>query len=274
MPLLTRGESSANEPVDVCVATDLDRTCLRTGVATLVLLKAAEDTVGLEQSHVADEIDARRERHETTQITDIFSSQGLNDRQQADIFQVFVDRSDPRELLYDDVDEYLVTVNESEFVTAVLLTMGPRLQQEAKICAAGLEGRLASVILDPAHVQNAEIKAPHIWDWQRQETGLFVPKTNFGLVAPLPSRHVVLVDDKYIAFGTGKKRPEAGNVCDIGGFWINRAGDVPQVTAQEQHAVAEGIVYAPGLRTVTGYVRDPQRFALHPMTAVQRARAA
>ncbi len=145
---------------ELCLVTDVDRTCYNTSKGAELLLGAAAQVLGADTSEVTSSINCRRKQGLTTQIHDWLKDSGASPRQIDDVYQWFVDTTDPDAVKYDDTDNYFRAIGESDVVTAVLLTMGHRDQQEAKICAMGLQGYVPYVITDPRETANAVQK-----DW-------------------------------------------------------------------------------------------------------------
>lgn len=262
-----------------CFVTDVDRTLYRTGVAALKLLMAAETIVGVATSDIASEIDDRRARGQTTQIMDWLYDIGASGHAN-DIFQLFVDSTKPEEVTYGDVRDYVDAIEESEFITAVLLTMGPGLHQEAKICTMGLQGRLPYVIVDPATTGNAEVKDWQVRSWIDPATGLIVPPLSQP-VSPrglrggtTPARNAIMIEDKYGAFGTGVNRPKPGQGDPgIGGFWVDRPEERSRILSyEERELIPPSIEYVEGLTAITTHIRGYEANTNHPM--YQRLHAA
>ena len=251
-------------PVDLCVVTDVDRTCYNTGLATLKFLLAVEEEVGVPTTEISREVDVRRDQGKTTQITDWIKEIGAANHLD-NVFQRFVDTTSPEEVLYEDFQPFLDAVEESDVAVAVLLTMGPTLHQEAKICTMGIQNRLPYVIVDPETTPRADVK-----DWQ--DNGLIYPPQArpilwSGAVAVVPpARNAIMVEDKYQAFGTGSSRPELNNTPGIGGFWIDRPEERKRSVSQaERDMLPESIVYAEGLEAATELISDLHTHEGHAM---------
>lgn len=258
-------------PVDLCVVTDVDRTCYKTGFAKLKFLLAVEEEVGVPTTEISREVDARRDQGKTTQITDWIKEIGAA-KHLDNVFQRFVDTTSPEEVLYEDFQPFLDAVEESDVAVAVLLTMGPTLHQEAKICTMGIQNRLPYVIVDPETTPRADVKDWQVRSWRHADSGLiYLPQAHPILwggavaVAP-PARNAIMVEDKYQAFGTGSSRPEPNNAPGIGGFWIDRPEERMRSLSQaERDMLPESIVYTEGLNAVTAMIRDLHAHEGHPM---------
>lgn len=260
-------------PKEVCLVTDVDRTMYRTTVGANLLLAATAHVLGSETQEIERTIDANRKVGQTTQIQDWIAQSGASPRQVQDVYQRFVDITNPEDVKYPDVDRYLEAVEESDIVTAVLLTMGPTLQQEAKISAMGLAGRVPFVIADPEHTENAAAKDWQIRSWLNPRSGVIEPKLSPLSLDITPAhphgglaQRAVLIDDKYEAFGLSGKRPQAGDSPGIGGFWVSRVDEsVAPLRFEEQALVPHSIEPVPGLADVTKYIKNPDVLLAHDM---------
>jgi hypothetical protein len=259
---------------ELCLVTDLDRTCYRTGIAGLKIGAAIEEVMGIESASLNTTVAERRKAGQTTQIVDLLKDKGASPRNMEDVFQKFVDTTTPEEVIYPDVDPFFTAVDESELVTAVLLTMGPGLQQEAKICTTGLQGRVPYVIADPDTMANAEEKDWQIKSWVTKN-GIIVPRLTppqrwqGGHPHDARANAAILIEDKYKAFGMSTRWPRAGDRPGIGGFWVDRPEERDRgLTPGEKEALPGVIEYTEGLSEITVFVRSPQELLRHPM--VQR----
>lgn len=241
---------------ELCLVTDVDRTCYNTSKGAELLLGAAAQVLGADTSEVTSSINCRRKQGLTTQIHDWLKDSGASPRQIDDVYQWFVDTTDPDAVKYDDTDNYFRAIGESDVVTAVLLTMGPRDQQEAKICAMGLQGYVPYVITDPRETANAVQKDWQIRSWAN-ERGLVVPIVAAASIGSMAARSAILIDDKYEAFGPMAKLPKRGDQPGIGGFWLNRPGSGSRASEGiiGLEPLPAAIEYASSLREIAALVR-------------------
>lgn len=257
----------------ICLVTDMDRTCLRASAFAEQMLRAAAHELGVDTQEMQRTIDDNRKIGQTTQVQDLMTSSGASERQVNNAYQRFVDEAEPEKLMYADLPAYLNAVEESELVTAVLLTMGPTAQQEAKITALGLAGRIPFVIADPDYVTNASAKDWQIRSWLDPLSGLLKPRlstalagASFGHPHDGAAKAAVLIDDKYKAFGLSGKRPQAGDNPGIGGFWVSRVDESePPLRFEEQAHIPHSIEPVPGLADVTKYIKNPDVLLAHDM---------
>lgn len=187
------------------IANDYDRTFLDTNVAFTRFVEVCVGS-GIDRAKLF----AAKEQEEATagsfDVMGHLVKQGVSEGDMAGLYKSFVASSDPKELLYPDVPEYLERLIDSGLPN-LIVTYGAPAWQEAKLEAGGLAD-------SPHLITPKKHKGELITSWKVGDHYTVV--ASCGQI--LTGNSVVLVDDKAPSFN--------GLPDDCSGYLLQRGGEV------------------------------------------------